>query len=93
MIAVGEEKLNLKDVISILYDNTKIELTDTLINKAESNFNFLRDFSKDKVIYGINTGFGPMAQYRIPCLLYTSEFFLPHRQIPIDQSNASQCYW
>lgn len=41
-----------------------------LINKkslrevAES-FDFLIDFSKDKIIYGINTGFGPMAQYKI----------------------------
>lgn len=26
---------------------------------------FLKEFSKDKVIYGINTGFGPMAQWRI----------------------------
>jgi histidine ammonia-lyase len=26
---------------------------------------FLSEFSKDKLIYGINTGFGPMAQYRI----------------------------
>lgn len=26
---------------------------------------FLINFSKDKLIYGINTGFGPMAQYRI----------------------------
>lgn len=33
------------------------------VNKA---FTFLQEFSKDKIIYGINTGFGPMAQYRIP---------------------------
>lgn len=26
---------------------------------------FLRDFADDKVIYGINTGFGPMAQWRV----------------------------
>ena len=29
------------------------------------SFDFLKEFSKDKIIYGINTGFGPMAQYRI----------------------------
>ncbi|MDR2810573.1 MAG: aromatic amino acid ammonia-lyase [Tannerellaceae bacterium] len=28
-------------------------------------FDFLKTFSSDKIIYGINTGFGPMAQYRI----------------------------
>jgi len=32
---------------------------------VEESFNFLKEFSKDKIIYGINTGFGPMAQYRI----------------------------
>jgi histidine ammonia-lyase len=87
MIAVGEEKLNLKDVISILYDNTKIELTDTLINKAESNFNFLRDFSKDKVIYGINTGFGPMAQYRIP---YADRLVLQYNLIKSHASGSGK---
>ena len=32
---------------------------------VEESFQFLTEFSKDKIIYGINTGFGPMAQYRI----------------------------
>ncbi|MCP4976740.1 MAG: aromatic amino acid lyase, partial [Maribacter sp.] len=26
---------------------------------------FLREFSENKIIYGVNTGFGPMAQYKI----------------------------
>lgn len=30
-----------------------------------ASYEFLKEFSKDKVIYGINTGFGPMAQWRI----------------------------
>lgn len=33
--------------------------------KIEESFHFLKTFSNDKIIYGINTGFGPMAQYRI----------------------------
>ena len=32
---------------------------------VKESFAFLKKFSKDKIIYGINTGFGPMAQYRI----------------------------
>ncbi len=28
-------------------------------------FSFLAEFSADKLIYGINTGFGPMAQYKV----------------------------
>lgn len=35
------------------------------LRQANKSFDFLVDFSKDKIIYGINTGFGPMAQYKI----------------------------
>ena len=31
----------------------------------QESFDFLKEFSKNRVIYGINTGFGPMAQYRV----------------------------
>ncbi|MDR1602308.1 MAG: aromatic amino acid ammonia-lyase [Tannerella sp.] len=41
----------------------------TLSGKTKKNiaecFDFLKTFSAEKIIYGINTGFGPMAQYRI----------------------------
>src|SRR5690606_28758033 len=43
----------------------KIELDDLLVDRVNKSFNFLQSFSKNKVIYGVNTGFGPMAQYRI----------------------------
>jgi histidine ammonia-lyase len=35
------------------------------MERVDKSFNFLSGFSKGKLIYGINTGFGPMAQYRI----------------------------
>ena len=35
------------------------------MKKVETNFQFLKSFSSNKLIYGINTGFGPMAQYKI----------------------------
>ena len=35
------------------------------LKKVQDSYNFLDDFSKNKVIYGINTCFGPMAQYKI----------------------------
>lgn len=31
----------------------------------QESFDFLKEFSANKVIYGVNTGFGPMAQYKI----------------------------
>lgn len=65
MIAAGEKALTLFDVYQVLYKNEKIELSEALIKKAEANFHFLKDFASNKVIYGINTGFGPMAQFKI----------------------------
>ncbi|MCB0793365.1 MAG: aromatic amino acid lyase [Flavobacteriales bacterium] len=38
---------------------------DADLRAAERAFSFLKEFAKDKVIYGINTGFGPLAQYHI----------------------------
>lgn len=57
--------LTLENFMTILYDNQEIELSTELVNRVEESFAFLLDFSKNKVIYGVNTGFGPMAQYRI----------------------------
>ena len=48
-----------------MFDNEKLELSEECIRKVEESFDFLQSFSSDKIIYGINTGFGPMAQYRI----------------------------
>lgn len=35
------------------------------MQEVELSYRFLNDFVSDKVIYGINTGFGPMAQWRV----------------------------
>ena len=66
MIAAGEKIVTLDGVSKILFGGEKVGLRPSTLEKAEANFNFLREFSKDKVIYGINTGFGPMAQHKIP---------------------------
>jgi histidine ammonia-lyase len=57
--------LELKDFQKIIIENEKIELEESLLNRVETSFQFLREFSKNKVIYGVNTGFGPMAQFKI----------------------------
>ena len=58
-------KLQLQDVRSIVEDNQQISINEEVRRNVEDCFSFLDAFSKDKVIYGINTGFGPMAQWRI----------------------------
>lgn len=65
MILVGENNLVLDDFYKILFNGEKIDLDQSALNKVQKNYEFLRDFSKNKVIYGINTCFGPMAQYKI----------------------------
>ncbi len=57
--------LSLQDIEEILFRKKKIATTQTDRKTVETSYLFLREFSKDRVIYGINTGFGPMAQYRI----------------------------
>jgi len=57
--------LELKDFQKIVTENEKIELDNALLTRVEESFRFLKEFSKDKVIYGVNTGFGPMAQFKI----------------------------
>nr|WP_315027288.1 aromatic amino acid ammonia-lyase [uncultured Chryseobacterium sp.] len=57
--------LGLKDFQRIIIENEKIELDKSLLLKVDASFQFLKEFSKNKVIYGVNTGFGPMAQFKI----------------------------
>lgn len=49
----------------IIFDKTFIEITAHQKKTVNESFEFLQTYQKGKVIYGINTGFGPMAQYRI----------------------------
>lgn len=65
MIEIGSEKLNLDDFRRIVLDNESIALNTSALQHVADNHQFLKEFSKEKIIYGINTGFGPMAQYRI----------------------------
>lgn len=62
---IGAKYLTIKDFQNIVYSNEKLVLSVTSKEKIETNFNFLKKFSDEKIIYGINTGFGPMAQYKI----------------------------
>jgi histidine ammonia-lyase len=65
MIPVGQNVLTLNDFSDILFKKKAISLHLSAIEKVDFNFQFLQQFSSNKLIYGINTGFGPMAQYKI----------------------------
>ncbi|TDP04104.1 histidine ammonia-lyase [Flavobacterium sp. 245] len=59
------EYLSLAEFESIIFGNNKVAISDLVLNRVNESFNFLKEFSGNKIIYGVNTGFGPMAQYRI----------------------------
>jgi histidine ammonia-lyase len=65
MISIGYRKLTLGDFYKILFEGEKIEIDAGALRNVEDNFAFLAEFAKGKVIYGINTGLGPMAQFKI----------------------------
>lgn len=60
------DNLKIEDFQKIIFGNEQVELDGSLLERVEESFRFLQEFSEKKVIYGVNTGFGPMAQYRIP---------------------------
>ncbi len=65
MITIGGSKLSLKEFEDILIYKKPITIDTVAIERVKASFSFLKQFSSHKLIYGINTGFGPMAQYKI----------------------------
>ena len=65
MIDVGQKALTLNDFVDILFNKKKLTLSSSALEKVNTSFQFLQKFSSNKLIYGINTGFGPMAQYKV----------------------------
>src|SRR5665647_3491170 len=65
MIPIGQKVLTLDDFSDILFKKKAITLPASALEKINVNFQFLQKFSSNKLIYGINTGFGPMAQYKV----------------------------
>lgn len=64
MISIHKD-LSLDQFADILLNQKQVNLASETVEIAEKSFSFLKSFIKDKIIYGVNTGFGPMAQYRI----------------------------
>jgi histidine ammonia-lyase len=57
--------IKLENVLAVLFRNQSLNVDHETLGRVESCYKFLEDFAKNKVIYGINTGFGPMAQWRV----------------------------
>jgi histidine ammonia-lyase len=59
------EKITLGNLENLLFLDEKYILSQDQQKRVVESYEFLSSFSREKVIYGINTGFGPMAQYVI----------------------------
>jgi len=65
MTNIGASELSLAGVYDILFNSKKLRITDHTVAEMQASFDFLKKTSEEKVVYGINTGLGPMAQFKI----------------------------
>ncbi|HCC50800.1 MAG TPA: histidine ammonia-lyase [Porphyromonadaceae bacterium] len=78
-----ETGLSLNDIEEILFRQKQLKLSSGSLKKVDKCYTFLQHYSKEKIIYGINTGFGPMAQYRV------DDDFLKQLQYNIIRSHST----
>ena len=57
--------LSIAEFEAVIFDKEKVSISDEVYQRVNESFAFLKEFSSEKIIYGVNTGFGPMAQYKI----------------------------
>lgn len=57
--------MELSSIYDILFNGKDLSVSSVEMDRVGQCYEFLKDFVTDKVIYGINTGFGPMAQWRV----------------------------
>ncbi len=60
-----DNNISFDEIKRIVQDKEKVAIEPSVLDRIIENYDFLENFRSDKVIYGINTGFGPMAQYRV----------------------------
>lgn len=57
--------MKLSTIYGILFNGQPLSVSTEEMGRVGQCYEFLSKFVTDKVIYGINTGFGPMAQWRV----------------------------
>lgn len=55
----------LSEIYEVLFNDRQFKISDDSKVAVMRSYEFLKKFVSDKVIYGINTGFGSMAQWRV----------------------------
>lgn len=57
--------MEIQEIEDLIFNRRPLFIDKEQYRKVDSAYNFLLNYQRGKVIYGINTGFGPMAQYRV----------------------------
>jgi histidine ammonia-lyase len=78
-----QEGFLINDIKELLFGQKKLHLSSGSLQKVNKCYTFLEKYSKEKIIYGVNTGFGPMAQYRV------DDDFLKQLQYNIIRSHST----
>ena len=58
-------RLTITDLKEIINGHKSYSYSEQDIGNALKSFNFLKSFSKNNSVYCVNTGFGPMADFKI----------------------------
>ena len=58
-------RLTISDLKEIINGHRSYSYSEQDIGEALKSFNFLESFSKNNLVYGVNTGFGPMADFKV----------------------------
>lgn len=77
--------LSLESFEKVVLGGYSVALGKPVYARVKACYEFLEEFRQHRVIYGINTGFGPMAQYRI------SDDELQALQYNLIRSHATGC--
>jgi len=64
-IVIGAQDLSQSDAFKIIFEDAQISLCDTAFADLAKSRQLLEEHSKENIVYGLNTGFGPMASRRI----------------------------
>ena len=59
------KNITFGEIEKMLFGGAEMQVSEEQLAGMERCYEFLKEFAAEKVIYGINTGFGPMAQWRV----------------------------
>lgn len=62
-VNINGSNLTIEDIWSVAFGKAITEISLEAKKNVQKSQDFLNSFSPNKVIYGVNTGFGPMANY------------------------------